>query len=123
MSDMRSVCSTISQLVDKDAATDEWGLAEDIDSSVRGEVPSSPKTLLKRLEDELIRLAIAAGVERTVVADSFDVGYRTTWRKERRAHAFQLPLSTLYGEADSERVEAAADAADRPLEHRLGTDR
>ena len=96
------------QLVDKDADTDEWGLAEDIDNSVRGAVPSSPKTLLKRLEDELIRLAIAADIERTVVADGFDVGYRTTWRKERRAHAFQLPLSTLYEQADlGDEAEAA----------------
>ena len=76
------------------------GIAEDIDSSVRGSVPSRPKTLLKRLEDGLIRLANAAGYNRPTVADSFDVGYRTTWRKERRAHAFQLPLSTLYEQAD-----------------------
>jgi len=34
---------------------------------------------LARAEDELIRLAIAAGCDWTTVADVYDFGYRTTW--------------------------------------------
>ncbi|WP_276414228.1 hypothetical protein [Haloarcula halobia] len=40
-------------------------------------------------------------------------------RKERRAHAFQLPLTKLYRQADGEQTEVTADAADRESEHRL----
>lgn len=88
------------QIVDKDADTGRWGLAEDIEVSARGRVPTSTRTLLKRAEDEQIRLAIADGYDRPTVAEVFDFSYRTTWRKERRAHAFQLPLNLLYRQPD-----------------------
>lgn len=35
-----------------------------------------------------------------MVVEVYDFGYRTTWRKERRTHAFQLPLTTPYNRAD-----------------------
>lgn len=107
------------QIVDKDAETDKWGLTEDIDVSARGRIPDSTRTLLKRAEDEQIRLAIAAGYDRPTVADVFDFSYRTTWRKERRAHAFQLPLTVLYGQADVGRAETRSDAADQSAGQRL----
>ena len=54
---------------------------------------SRRRTLLRWAENELNRQTIAAGCNRTTVAKVYDFGYRTTWRKERGMHAFQLPLT------------------------------
>lgn len=47
-----------------------------MDRRFGGEVPTRLKKLCKRIENELIRLAISAGVRRTVVANAFYIDSR-----------------------------------------------
>lgn len=51
--------------------------------------------LRQRIEDEQVRQALARGCDRETVADVLDITRRTTFYKEKRAHAFDFPLSTI----------------------------
>ena len=83
------------QLIDQDAQTGEWGLADDIDDSERGTIPLAFESLLQRVEDEQVRQAVDRGVDREQIAEVFGIGYRTTFHKEERARAYQFPLDAL----------------------------
>lgn len=82
-------------LVDKDIETGKWGLPEQIEHSARGHIPSQTKTLLQRMEDELVRQALERGCNQETVADVFDVARRTTITKEKRARAYDFPLDAF----------------------------
>jgi len=83
------------QIVDQDADTGEWGLAEQISNSARGRIPDDQQTLLQRSEDERVRQALDRGCNRDAVADVIGVCSRTTWHKEKRARAYDFPLDAL----------------------------
>lgn len=91
------VASRDEQLVDQDATTGEWGLAEQITHSERGRIPDDARTLLQRAADERVRQALAHGCDRDVVADLMDVHPRTTWNKQKRARAYDFPLNAIDG--------------------------
>lgn len=83
------------QIVDKDVESGEWGLAGQIVSSTRGRIPDEPQRLLQRIEDEQVRQALDRDCERETVADVLGITRRTTFYKEKRAHAFDFPLSAI----------------------------
>ncbi len=83
------------QIVDKDVETGEWGLVDQIETSVRGHIPDDPKLLLQRMEDEQVRQAIDRGCDRSDIMDVFDVTRRTTFHKEKRAAAYDFPLAAF----------------------------
>jgi hypothetical protein len=83
------------QIVDQDADTGEWGLADQISNSSRGRIPEDSQTLLQRSEDERVRQALDRGCSRDEVADVIGVCSRTTWHKEKRARAYDFPLDAL----------------------------
>jgi hypothetical protein len=88
------------QLIDQDAHTGEWALLRPgeespINRSARGYIPETEPTLQKRIEDELVRFLLAHGWDRQVVADAVGIQYRTTFHKERRAQAYEIPLQAI----------------------------
>jgi len=83
------------QIVDKDVETGEWGLIEQIENSARGHIPDDPQLLLQRMEDEKVRQALDRGCDRTDIIDVFDVSRRTTFNKQKRACAYDFPLSAF----------------------------
>lgn len=84
------------QIIDQDADSGEWGLVEQLsNSSARGRIPDDPQTLLQRAEDERVRRALDRGCSRDEVANVIGVCSRTTWHKEKRARAYDLPLDAL----------------------------
>jgi hypothetical protein len=90
-----TVGSQDQQVADKDAITDKWGMPADISTSERGRIPDDNRELARRIEDERIRRALARGVDRSTVAESFGVAERTTWYKQHRAQAFAFPLDEV----------------------------
>jgi hypothetical protein len=112
----RIVASREEQLIDRDAETGEWGPPGQIAQSVRGRIPGDVQTLLQRIEDEVVRQAVARGCDRETVADVLDIHSRTTWIKERRAYACAFPLDALsrgdaVPAADSESAAGSRDAS------------
>lgn len=101
-------------LVDQDPVTDEWGLAEQMTLSARGQIPDDQRTFAQRLEDEFVRQALARGCDRKAVMDVFDIERRTTWYKQYRAQAYDFPLEVFRRRAagGSETEGAAASAID-----------
>jgi hypothetical protein len=83
------------QIVDKDVETGEWGLTEQIENSARGHIPDDPQLLLQRMEDEKVRQALDRGCDRSDVINVFDVSRRTTFNKQKRACAYDFPLSAF----------------------------
>jgi len=92
MSVDRRVESLQQPLVDKDAETDEWGAPEDIDTTVRGQIPSDREELMDRLTDELLRRILHAGVSRSTLAELFDCSPRATFYMAKRAGALRIPV-------------------------------
>ncbi len=83
------------QIVDKDVETGEWGLIEQIENSARGHIPDEPQLLLQRMEDEKVRQALDRGCARKDIISVFDVSRRTTFNKQKRACAYDFPLSAF----------------------------
>lgn len=83
------------QLIDQDAKTGEWGLPDDVVHSSRGRIPDNVQTLIQRIEDEQVRRALDRGCDRELTAEVLDVHPRTTWHKQRRAQAYDIPLEAL----------------------------
>ena len=83
------------QVVDQDADTGEWGLAEQIEHSTRGRIPSDPQLLSQRVEDEYVRRALERGCDRDAVMDVLDISRRSTFYKEKRARAYDIPLAAI----------------------------
>jgi hypothetical protein len=108
-----SVGSRERQIVDQDADTGEWGLAEQIEHSSRGRIPSDPQLLLQRGEDEYVRQALERGCDRDAVMAVLDISRRSTFYKEKRARAYDFPLAAI-GSRNGGRPPAddAGDAGD-----------
>jgi len=106
------------QVVDQDADTGEWGLAEQIEHSTRGRIPSDPQLLSQRVEDEYVRRALERGCDRDAVMDVLDVSRRSTFYKEKRARAYDIPLAAIRkrggGRPLTDAVSDEDDAADAP---------
>ncbi|WP_302080578.1 HNH endonuclease [Salinibaculum rarum] len=102
------------QIVDQDADTGEWGLAEQVSNSSRGRIPDDPQTLLQRAEDERVRQALDRGCDRDAVADVIGVCSRTTWHKEKRARAYDLPLDALDDKGGRPPANDRAESAGQP---------
>ena len=83
------------QIIDHDAVSGKWGLPADITTSERGRIPDDTKELARRIEDERIRRALDRGLDRGTVANSFGVTERTTYYKQHRAEAYDLPLGQI----------------------------
>jgi hypothetical protein len=92
-----SVPSRDRQIVDQDADTGEWGLAEQIEHSSRGRIPSASdaQLLLQRGEDEYVRQALERGCDRDAVMAVLDISRRSTFYKEKRARAYDFPLAAI----------------------------
>jgi len=113
-----SVGSRERQIVDQDADTGEWGLAEQIEHSSRGRIPSDPQLLLQRGEDEYVRQALERGCDRDAVMAVLDISRRSTFYKEKRARAYDFPLAAIGSRnggrppTDDAGVSEASDAMD-----------
>lgn len=84
-----------SALVDKDVQSGQWGFPGDIETSARGHIPSDPRLLVQRVEDEQVRRALARGCDRQAVMDVLGVSRRSTFYKETRAQAYDFPLDAF----------------------------
>lgn len=103
------------QLVDQDVDTGVWGLTEQIEHSARGHIPSDPQTLIQRVEDEQVRQALERGCDRQPVMDVLDVSRRSTFHKEKRARAYDLPLDALRRSGDGgQHPEGSASSDETP---------
>jgi len=89
------VSSRDAPLIAKDAVSGDWGLPDQISVAERGQVPSDTRTFMQRVEDELVRRAVARGCDREKIADVFGVVERTIWYRQRRAQAYEFPLDAL----------------------------
>lgn len=63
--------------------------------SRRGRIQSDLQSLIRRVQDERVRDALACGVDRSTVVDVMDSAERTSWYKQRRAQAYAFPLDAL----------------------------
>ncbi len=107
------------QIVDKDVETGEWGLIEQIENSARGHIPDDPQLLLQRMEDEQVRQALEHGCDRNDVIEVFGVSRRTTFNKQKRACAYDFPLSAFSRggrPTDSERSDRGPTTTDTVTE-------
>ncbi|GGL64381.1 HNH endonuclease [Halocalculus aciditolerans] len=103
------------QIVDKDVETGEWGLVEQVENSARGHIPDDPQLLLQRMEDEQVRQALDRGCDRSDIIDVLGISRRTTFNKQKRACAYDFPLSAFSRggrPTDSERSDHSATGAD-----------
>lgn len=89
------VASRDRQIVDQDVDTGEWGLVGQIDFSARGRIPTNPQTLLQRVQDEFVRRALDRGCDRDAIMAVLGISRRTTFYREKRAHAYALPLDAI----------------------------
>jgi hypothetical protein len=112
------VSSRDRQIVDQDSDTGEWGLAEQIEHSTRGRIPSNPQLLSQRVEDEYVRQALERGCDRDAIIDVLNVSRRSTFYKEKRARAFDIPLAAIQkrggGRPLTDDAGEEDDAADAP---------
>jgi hypothetical protein len=83
------------QVVDQDAETGAWGLADQIETSARGHIPDDRQVLLQRAEDEQVKRALDTGCDRQAVMDVFELSRRSTFNKEKRAYAYEFPLDAF----------------------------
>lgn len=83
------------QIVDQDADTGQWGLAEQIDHPTRGRIPSNQQVLAQRVEDEYVRRALERGCDRDAVMDVLDISRRSTFYKEKWARAYDFPSAAI----------------------------
>lgn len=95
------------QIVDQAVETGEWGLVGQIETSKRGRIPESPQSLLQRIEDEYVRQAMSRGVDRATIQTVFDISKRTTFYKEKRAHAYDFPLEAIDNRGGKPRADEA----------------
>lgn len=109
-----SVASRDRQLVDQDADTGAWGLAEQIEHSSRGRgrIPSDVQLLLQRAEDEYVRRALERGCDRDAVMAVLDISRRSTFYKEKRARAYDFPLAAIGSRNGGRPADAASEEAD-----------
>jgi hypothetical protein len=89
------VASRDRQIVDQDVDTGEWGLVGQIDYPARGRIPSDQQTLLQRVQDEFVRQALDRGCDRDAIMAVLGISRRTTFYREKRAHAYALPLDAI----------------------------
>jgi hypothetical protein len=75
----------------------------------------------QRVEDEYVRRALERGCDRDAVMDVLDVSRRSTFYKEKRARAFDIPLAAIQKRGggrpltdDASEEDDAADAPDLP---------
>jgi hypothetical protein len=85
------------QLIDKDIETNEWGLPSQIENPARGHIPEDRQRLIQRVEDEQVRRALDRGCDRDMVTAVLGISKRSTFYKEKRARAFDLPLDAIAG--------------------------
>ncbi len=117
------------QIVDKDVETGVWGLTEQIEQSARGHIPTDPQVLLQRMEDEQVRQALDRGCDRHAIMDVLDISRRTTFYREKRAHAYDFPLEAFrrgggrppVDASEQSTGEADAPASDTDGHQRLAT--
>jgi hypothetical protein len=83
------------QIVDKDVETGQWGLTEQVENTARGHIPDDPQLLLQRMEDEQVRQALERGCDRGDIIDVLDISRRSTFNKQKRACAYDFPLSAF----------------------------
>jgi hypothetical protein len=73
------------------------------------------QSLIRRVNDEQVRRALNRGCDRGTVTEVFDIAERTSWHKQRRAQAYDFPLSALERggstESSRERGDTAQDEA------------
>jgi hypothetical protein len=93
------------QLVDQNADSKEWGLADQVSNSARGRIPDDLQKLVQRAEDERVRRARERGCDRSTIATVFGVAPRTAWNKIARGRAYEFPLSAF----ESSRRRSATD--------------
>jgi hypothetical protein len=109
------VSSRDRQIVDQDSDTGEWGLAEQIEHSSRGLIPSGA-LLLQRAEDEYVRRALERGCDRDAVMAVLDISRRSTFYKQKRARAYDIPLAAIRqrggGRSLTDNVSDETDAAE-----------
>jgi hypothetical protein len=89
------VASRDRQIVDQDVDTGKWGLVGQVEQSARGRIPTDPQTLLQRIQDEVVRQALDRGCDRDAIMAVLDISRRTTFYREKRAHAYALPLDAI----------------------------
>ena len=85
------------QLIDQDADSGKWGLPSQINTSKR-RIPDDEHPIVKRTVDSLVNAALARGCDRETVADVFDLHFRTTYRIQYRAQAYNFPIETFTGQ-------------------------
>lgn len=107
------VASRDRPLVDQSAETGEWGLPNQIAESERGRIPEDMQTLIRRVHDERVRRALERGCDRSIVIEVLDIAERTSWYKQRRAQAYDFPLSGLErgDSADSRDEQATSETS------------
>lgn len=112
------------QVLDQDVDSGEWGLPSQISTSERGRIPEDIQTLLQRAEEERLRRTLDRGCDRETVADVMGIAGRTTWHKEKRARAYDFPLTALESHRGHSTVseEGAASATPATSETSDATD-
>ena len=108
-------------LVDQSATTGDWGLPGQIVESERGRIPDDMQSLIRRVHDERVRRALERGCDRATVVEIFDIAERTSWHKQRRAQAYDFPLSALERGGGSPKTAGASgdeSSSDGPAESR-----
>jgi hypothetical protein len=85
------------QLIDKDIETNEWGVPSQIENPARGHIPEDRQRLIQRVEDEQVRRALERDCDRDMVTTVLGISKRSTFYKEKRARAFDLPLDAIAG--------------------------
>jgi hypothetical protein len=103
----KSVTGREQQLVDKDVETNEWGLPSQVETSARGHIPGDRQLLIQRVEDEQVRRALDRGCDRDMVTAVLGISERSTFYKEKRARAFDIPLDAIAGRGGSSASQSA----------------
>jgi hypothetical protein len=113
-------------LVDQSVKTGAWGLRSQIEESERGRIPEDMQSLIRRVNDEQVRRALNRGCDRETVTEVFDIAERTSWHKQRRAQAYDFPLSALERggspESSRDRGDAAGDDVDDAVDTTVAAD-
>lgn len=104
-----SVTDRERQLVDKDVETNEWGLPSQIETSARGHIPGDRQLLIQRVEDERVRRALNRGCDRDMVTAVLGISERSTFYKEKRARAFDIPLDAVADRGGTSPSESARE--------------
>lgn len=112
-----TVVSSQPQLIDQDADSGKWGLPSQITTSKR-RIPDDKYAIIQRTFDSLVNDALARGCDRETVAEIFGLHFRTTYRIQYRAQAYNFPIGSFIGQGrprkssyEDDRL-SAAEAAD-----------